>query len=108
MCDCVTSPFLRKEGFMVAQALHEKRQVSKGKVERTQEGSRLRAVLFFFAAAEAVHTLVYVWIGISGVLPMSVLWFPSFTITHEVNLLAIVVNGIITFGLLDAAIGLKK
>ena len=80
----------------------------KARVERTQAGSRLRAALFFFAAAEAVHTLVHVWIGISRVLPMSVPWFPSLTITHEVNLLGIVVNGMITFGLLDAAIGLKK
>ena len=93
---------------MVAQALHGKRQVLKATVGRTQERSRLRAVLFAFAAAEAVHTLVHVWIGVSGVLPMSVHWFPSFTITHEVNLAAIVVNGMITFGLLDALIGLRK
>jgi hypothetical protein len=93
---------------MVEQALYEKKQLLKANVERTQEGSRLKAILFLLAAAETVHTLIHVWIGISGVLPMSVLWFPSFTITHEVNLLAIVLNGIITFGLLDAAMGLKK
>jgi hypothetical protein len=93
---------------MATQALLGKRQALKGKAGRTQEGSRLREALFFLAAAEAVHTLMYVWIGISGVLPMSMPWLPLLTITHEVNLLAIVVNGMITFGLLDAAIGLKK
>ena len=93
---------------MVAQTLHENRQPLNGKGERAQNGSGLRAMLFFLAAAEAVHTLVHVWIAISGVLPASDLWFHSFTITHEVNLLAIVVNGIIVVGFLDAAIRLKK
>lgn len=92
---------------MAAQALHEKRQILKGKVGRTREPSRLKIALFFFAAAEAAVTLVLVWIGISGVLPMGVLGFPSLTITDEVNLLAIIMNGMITFGLLDAAIGLR-
>jgi hypothetical protein len=100
--------FWRKEGFMATQALLRKRQALNGKVRRTQEGSHLRAVLFFFAAVEAVHTLMYVWIGVSGMLPMSVPWLPSLMITDEVNLLAIVMNAIITFGLLDAASGLKK
>jgi hypothetical protein len=93
---------------MATQALHGKRQVLKAKIGRTHEGSQPRTVLFVLAAAEAVHTLAYVWIGIAGVLPMSVVWLPSVTITHEVILLAIVLNALITFGLLDAATGSKK
>jgi hypothetical protein len=92
---------------MAAQVWPQKRQVVGGKVGRTREASRLRMLLFFFAAASAALTLLFVWMGINGALPMSVVGFPSLMMTDEVNLLAIIVNGMITFGLLDAAIGLR-
>jgi hypothetical protein len=68
---------------------------------------RLRDVFVFLAGAAAFHALSHVWLGLSGLLPMET-QFPSMTITQNLNLFAIVVNGLITVGLLYAARRLTK
>jgi hypothetical protein len=61
----------------------------------------------FLAGAEAFHTLSHVWLGLSGMLPMEIS-FPPMTITPGLNLFAIVVNALITVGLLYGASRITK
>lgn len=70
-------------------------------------GNWKRDGLIFLAGAEAFHTLTHVWIGMSGMLPMTVAGLPSFTLTPGLNLLAVAVNGLIMAGLLYWAYRLK-
>lgn len=56
-----------------------------------------RDIFIFFAGAEAFHTLTHVIISVSGTLPLQ---FFYITWTQQLNLLAIIINGAITIGLL--------
>lgn len=88
---------------MVAQVVHEEVQIVEERVRGIRgTGSLARDALVFFAGAEAFHTLSHVWLGLSGMLPME-LQFPSITITQDLNVFAIVVNALITVGLLYGA-----
>jgi hypothetical protein len=88
---------------MVTQVVHEEVQIVAER-DRGLGASRslARDVLVFAAGAEAFHTLSHVWLGLSGMLPMEI-QFPSMTITQGVNVFAIVVNVLITVGLLYGA-----
>jgi hypothetical protein len=89
---------------MVAQVVREEVQVFEERVQRMRtKGSLVRDTLVFFAGAEACHTLAHVWLGLSGMLPMEVPLFPSITVTQGLNIFAIVVNALITAGLLYGA-----
>lgn len=61
--------------------------------------------IVFFAGAEAFHTISHAVLGISGKLPITIF---SITLTPNLNLLCIMVNAIITVGLLAWAHRLKK
>jgi hypothetical protein len=88
---------------MVAQVVHEEIQIVEQRV-RGRSAARIlaRDALVFFAGAEAFHTLTHVWLGLNGMLPMEIS-FPPMTITSGLNLFAIVVNVLITVGLLYGA-----
>ncbi len=93
---------------MVTQLVHEEVQI----VEQQLQGvsakrSLARDALVFFAGAEAFHTLSHVWLGLSGMLPMEIA-FPTMTVTPGINLFAIVINALITVGLLYGARRLAK
>ena len=87
---------------MVTEVLHEDVE-TRGKsccgVRVT--GSWLRDSLVFLAGAQAFHTLSHVYLGFSGMLPVE-MHYPSITVTQEMNVMAIVINGLITVGLLYA------
>ena len=93
---------------MVAQVVHEEVQIVEERV-RGLRGTRslARDALVFFAGAEAFHTLSHVWLGVSGMLPMEI-QFPSITITQDLNVFVIVVNALVTVGLLYGAKRLTK
>ena len=93
---------------MVAQVVHEEVQIVEERV-RGLRGTRslARDALVFFAGAEAFHTLSHVWLGLSGMLPMEI-QFPSITITQDLNVFVIVVNALVTVGLLYGAKRLTK
>jgi hypothetical protein len=59
------------------------------------------------SGAAAFHTLSHVWFGLSGMLPMEIS-FPPMTVTPGLNLFAIVVNGLVTVGLLYGVRRLTK
>ena len=62
-------------------------------------------IIVFFAGAEAFHTLGHIIIGMSGMLPIkffSILW------TQNLNIVGIIINAVITMGLLYWASKLKK
>lgn len=61
-----------------------------------------RDTFVFLAGAEAFHTFSHIWLGLSGMLPMEIR-SPSITVTHGLNVFAIIVNAIITTGLLFGA-----
>ena len=93
---------------MVAQIVHEEVQIVQRQVRGlSAKRSLARDALVFFAGAEGFHTLSHVWLGLSGMLPMEIL-FPPMTITQGLNVFAIVVNGLITVGLLYGAKRLTK
>ncbi len=93
---------------MVSQ-VQTKAQVMAGKIERVlPKGVVLRDVLVFLGGAETFHTLSHAWLAMSGMLPMDVAGPVSFTITQQVNVIALVVNALITVGLLYWAKQLKK
>lgn len=54
-------------------------------------------VLIFLAGAEAFHTLTHIYLYMSGMLPLQFSWV---TLTSQLNVWMIVVNALITFGLL--------
>jgi len=56
-----------------------------------------RDIIIFLAGFEAFHTLSHIIIGASGILPLT---FFSITWTQHLNIVAIIVNGLITVGLL--------
>ena len=63
-----------------------------------------RDTIFFLAGAEAFHTLSHVIIAFTGTLPIkvfSIIW------TQQLNFLGIVINGLVTCGLLWWASRLK-
>jgi hypothetical protein len=93
---------------MVTQVVREEVQVVEQRVRRVS-GTRSLAgdALVFFAGAEAFHTLSHVWLGLSGMLPVEIS-FPPMTITPSLNLFAIIVNALITIGLLYGARRLTK
>jgi hypothetical protein len=63
-----------------------------------------RDIFIFLAGAEAFHTLSHVLINVSGTLPIT---FFNITWTQQLNLLAIIINGAITIGLLIWAARIK-
>ena len=71
------------------------------------KGTLVRDVVVFFAGAEAFHTLSHIGLGMSGLLPMSVSWFPV-EVTPGLNAFAVVVNALVTCGLLYWAHRLTK
>jgi hypothetical protein len=93
---------------MVAQVVQEEVKIVEERVRGLRTTSSLaRDVLLFFAGAEAFHTLSHVWLGLSGMLPMEI-QFPSITITQNLNVIAIVVNALVTVVLLYGAKRLTK
>jgi hypothetical protein len=60
--------------------------------------------IIFFAGVEAFHTLCHIIISISGTLPIQ---FFFITWTQPLNIIGIVVNAVITLGLLWWASRLK-
>jgi hypothetical protein len=72
-------------------------------------GRWARDTLIFFGGVEALHTVSHVWWAFSGMLPIEVPVLPSVevTMTPGLNLFAIVINGLITAGLLYGAHYLK-
>ncbi len=63
-----------------------------------------RDIVIFFAGAEAFHTLVHIWFSMAGTLPIKVF---NFSLTPQLNMFAIVLNAIITIGLIWWAHRLK-
>lgn len=53
--------------------------------------------IIFFAGVEAFHTISHIVMGFTGVLPIQVFFV---TWTQQLNIIAAVVNGLITIGLL--------
>jgi hypothetical protein len=93
---------------MATQVVHEEVQVVEQRVRGTGATRSLaRDALVFFAGAAAFHTLSHVWLGLSGMLPMEIS-FPPMTVTPGLNLFAIVVNGLVTVGLLYGVRRLTK
>jgi hypothetical protein len=76
--------------------------------EQARNGHLLRDGLLMLAGAEALHTLAHVWLGVSGLLPRSDPWFPSLTMTPELNGFAILANALVTVGLLYWANRLRR
>jgi len=64
-----------------------------------------RDIVVFLAGAEAFHTLSHVVLSFSRVLPIEIC---SITLTSQLNLFAIVINGLATAGLVWWACKLKK
>jgi hypothetical protein len=93
---------------MVAQVVREEVQIVEKQV-RGLRGTRslARDALVFFAGAEAFHTLSHAWLGLSGMLPMEI-QFPPITVTQGLNVFVIVVNALITVGLLYGARRLSR
>lgn len=60
--------------------------------------------IIFFAGVEAFHTVSHAIVAITGVLPLQ---FAFITWTQQLNIIAIVVNALITAGLLWWASRLK-
>jgi len=56
-----------------------------------------RDIILFLAGAEAFHTLSHIVIAFSGLLPIKIC---SITWTKQLNVLGIVINALITAGLL--------
>lgn len=56
-----------------------------------------KEILIFLAGAEAFHTLTHVLIGFSGALPIKLFYINW---TQQLNLLAVIINGALTIGLL--------
>ncbi len=75
---------------------------------RAHNGDLQEDVLAFLAGTEAVHTLAHGWLGLSGTLPITMPVFPWITITPALNAASIVVNAVITLGLLYWATRLKR
>jgi hypothetical protein len=93
---------------MAAQFVMEELQVTEERAGgMSAKRRRGRDAFVFLAGAEAFHTLSHVWLGLSGMLPMEI-QFPSITLTPGLNLFAIVVNVLITAGLLYWAKRLTK
>lgn len=93
---------------MVAQVIKEEVQIIEERVgEIPAKGRLAKDVLVFFAGAEAFHTLSHIWLGLSGMLPMEIR-FPSITITQGLNVFAILVNALVTAGLLYGAKRVSK
>jgi hypothetical protein len=69
-----------------------------------------RDTLIFLGGAEALHALSHLWLGASGMLPLTVPVVPSvaMTLTPGLNVFAIVLNGAIAAGLLYGAHYLKR
>lgn len=63
-----------------------------------------RDVVLFFAGAEAFHTLSHIVLKFMDVLPIQ---FLSINFTQQLNMVAIIINAIITAGLLWWASKLK-
>lgn len=61
-------------------------------------------IIIFLAGAEAFHTLSHIVINFSGLLPITLF---SITWTQSLNMLGIVINALITVGLLWWASKLK-
>jgi hypothetical protein len=57
----------------------------------------LRNIVIFLAGAEAFHTLVHMAFGASSILPIKILFY---TLTPQFNLIAIIINALITLGLI--------
>jgi hypothetical protein len=72
------------------------------------ERNLLKRALIFFAGVEALHTAAAVCVGLSGTLPMNLPLFPSITISQESNLIAIVVNALVTIVSLQLAGALSE
>jgi hypothetical protein len=93
--------------------LHQKRknmltQLMHGRFHGLElKGTLVRDTVVFFAGFEAFHTLSHLGLGMSGLLPMSVAWFPV-EVTPALNAIAVVVNALITCGLLYWAHHLTK
>lgn len=64
-----------------------------------------RDIVIFAAGAEAFHTLSHILISFSNTLPLH---FFSYTFTGHMNIAAIILNGLITVGLVYWAHCLKK
>lgn len=64
-----------------------------------------RDIIIFAAGAQAFHTLSHIIIYFSHTLPLQ---FFSYTFTAQMNSVAIVLNGLITVGLIYWAHCLKK
>ena len=93
---------------MATHVVQEERQtVAKRHGGISARGRLPRDAFVFFAGAAAFHTLSHIWLGLSGVLPMEI-QFPTMTITQGLNVFAIVVNALITVGLLYGAKRLTK
>lgn len=60
--------------------------------------------IIFFAGVEAFHTISHIIVAATGVLPLQ---FTFITWTQQLNIIAIIVNAIITGGLLWWASRLK-
>jgi hypothetical protein len=54
-------------------------------------------LIIFFAGVEAFHTLSHLMIAVSGTLPIQ---FFFITWTQPLNIIGIIVNGLVTIGLL--------
>jgi len=63
-----------------------------------------RDIIIFFAGAEAFHTLVHILFSMAGTLPIK---FFNFLLTPQLNMFAIVLNAIITIGLIWWAARIK-
>ncbi|HRN78273.1 MAG TPA: hypothetical protein PLU71_03465 [Candidatus Dependentiae bacterium] len=61
--------------------------------------------IIFLAGAEAFHTLAHLYIALVGTLPIQ---FGGITITPQLNMFALIINAIITVGLLWWAQTMKK
>lgn len=93
---------------MVTQLVREEVQIVEQRVRGPSvTRSLVRDALVFFAGAEAFHTLSHIWLSMSGMLPMEIS-FPPMTITQNLNVFAIVVNALVTVGLLYGARRLTK
>lgn len=66
----------------------------------------LRDSLIFVAGAEAFHTLVHFTFSVLGILPLKWVW--GIELTSQLNIVLMIVNALITIGLLYWASSLSK
>lgn len=63
-----------------------------------------RDTIIFLAGVEAFHTISHIAIGLTHILPIEIC---KITVTYQLNLMSIIINGLITAGLLWWASRLK-